>query len=194
MFENSTARNEHSASNYTRHDSERPREEQSSSAVSDKPTMNSNPKNNERPNEGPTRRENENNMEDFASVLETFEAEQIAEAPQNDDHIIKGTVINITSTHVVVDIGNKSDGMVPIAQATDREGKVKFQPGDSIDVVIDRGEREEGYVLLSHEKAARLKIWEDIEKAYNDKTNIKGYVAERVKGGLNIEIGGIARR
>ncbi|MCU1310852.1 MAG: ribosomal protein [Candidatus Angelobacter sp.] len=192
MFENSTARNEHTASNYTRHDSERTHEgEPTSSGVSDKPTMNSNPKSSERPNEGPTRRENENNMEDFASVLETFEAEQIAEAPQNDDHIIKGTVINITSTHVVVDIGNKSDGMVPIAQATDREGKVKFQPGDSIDVVIDRGEREEGYVLLSHEKAARLKIWEDIEKAFNDKTNIKGYVAERVKGGLNVEIGGI---
>ncbi|MCU1307812.1 MAG: hypothetical protein JWN45_2507, partial [Acidobacteriaceae bacterium] len=89
MFENSTARNEHSASNYTRHESERTREAQPvSSNASDKPNMNSNPKNNERPNEGPTRRENENNMEDFASVLETFEAEQIAEAPQNDDHII----------------------------------------------------------------------------------------------------------
>ncbi|HUS20049.1 MAG TPA: 30S ribosomal protein S1 [Terriglobales bacterium] len=157
--------------------------------------MHPNPKETERPNEGPTRRENEPNMsEDFASVLETFEAEQsaAAEAPQTDDHkVIKGTVISITPTHLSVDIGNKADGLVPIAQVTDREGKIKFQPGDPIEVVVERGEREEGYVLLSHEKAARSKVWDDIEKAFNEKTNIKGYVAERVKGGLNVEIGGV---
>ena len=151
-----------------------------------------NPTEAERPAEGPTRRENEPSMsEDFASVLDTFEAEQIAEAPPTDDHVIKGTVINLTATHVVVDIGNKSDGMVPIAQATGRDGKVKFQPGDSIDVMIDRGQREEGYLLLSHEKAARLKIWDDIEKAYNEKTNMKGFVTERVKGGLSVDVGGV---
>ena len=84
--------------------------------------------------EGRGRKENEHNMsEDFASVLETFEAEQSAEAaaakPADDhDHkVIKGTVINITPTHVVVDIGNKTDGMVPIAQATDRNGNVLLQ-------------------------------------------------------------------
>ena len=151
-----------------------------------------NPTEAERPAEGPTRRENEPSMsEDFASVLDTFEAEQIAEAPPTDDHVIKGTVINLTATHVVVDIGNKSDGMVPIAQATGRDGKVKFQPGDSIDVMIDRGQREEGYLLLSHEKAARLKIWDDIEKAYNEKSTMKGFVTERVKGGLSVDVGGV---
>ena len=112
--------------------------------------------------------------EDFASVLENFEAERIAEAaaqPADDNNVIKGTVINITPTNVVVDIGNKTDGMVPIAQATDHEGKVKFKAGDAIDVMIDRGEREEGYILLSHEKAQRLKVWDNIEKAFNEKTH-----------------------
>ena len=147
----------------------------------------------ERPAEGPTRKEKETKMsEDFASVLENFEAEQLAETPAHEDsHIIKGTVIEITATHVVVDIGNKSDGKVPIAQATDREGKVKFQPGDTIDVVKERGEREEGYLLLNHEKATRAKVWDDIEKAYNEKSSIKGFVAERVKGGLNVDLGGV---
>ncbi len=189
MFDDNTARTQEAASN------EAGPGQVEHPSPSAPPTMHSNPKENERPAEGPTRRENEPNMsEDFASVLETFGAEQsaAAEAPQTDDHkIIKGTVISITPTHLSVDIGNKADGLVPIAQVTDREGKIKFQPGDSIDVVMDRGEREEGYVLLSHEKAARVKVWDDIEKAFNEKTNIKGIVAERVKGGLNVEIGGI---
>jgi small subunit ribosomal protein S1 len=133
--------------------------------------------------------------EDFASVLESFEAEQAAQAeaqPQEEGGaVIKGTVIGFTPTHVMVDIGNKSDGMVPIAEAMDRDGKLKFQPGDTIDVVKDRGEREEGYLLLSHEKAARHRAWDDIEKAYNEKHNITGYITERVKGGVTVEIHGV---
>ena len=156
--------------------------------------MNPTPKESERPTAGPTRTEKDQPMnEDFASVLESFEAEQAAQAealPQ-DGEVLKGTVINITATHVVVDIGNKSDGMVPIAEATDREGKVKYQPGDVIDVVVNRSGGEEGYLTLSHEKALRLKAWDDIEKAYNEKSNIKGYVTERVKGGLTVEINGV---
>ncbi|HWK30856.1 MAG TPA: 30S ribosomal protein S1 [Terriglobales bacterium] len=132
--------------------------------------------------------------QDFASVLESFEAEQAeqaAQAPADGGEIIKGTVINLTPTHVVVDIGNKSDGMVPIAQVMDREGKPKVQPGDPLDVVIDRREHEEGYILLSHERAIRHKVWDEIEAAYNEKKNIKGYIAEKVKGGVNVDIHGI---
>jgi len=190
MLNDNTARTPEAASNQAGQGTA----ETSSASAS----MHANPKQNERPNEGPTRRENDQNMsEDFASVLETFEAEQsaaaAAETAQTDDHqhVIKGTVINITPTHVAVDIGNKADGMVPIAQVTDRDGNVKVKPGDTLEVVIERGEREEGYLLLSHEKAARHKVWDDIEKAYHEKTNIKGVVAERVKGGLNVEIHGI---
>jgi small subunit ribosomal protein S1 len=133
-------------------------------------------------------------QQDFASVLESFEAEQAAQAeqaPTDGAEVIKGTVINLTPTHVVVDIGNKKDGMVPVAQVLDREGKPKVQPGDAIDVVIDRHEHEEGYILLSHERAVRHKVWDDIEAAYNEKKNIKGYIAEKVKGGVNVDIHGI---
>src|SRR5207248_2547795 len=93
--------------------------------------------------------------------------------------------------YVVVDVGSKSEGMVPIAQVMGRDGQPRFKPGDSIDVVSDRGETEEGYALLSHEKAARVRVWEDIEKAYNDKSTIKGYVVDRVKGGLSVDVGGV---
>jgi len=130
---------------------------------------------------------------DFAAALESFEAEQSAAeaAAPADDHIQKGTVVKLTDKYVVVDVGSKSEGMVPIAQVMGRDGQPRFKPGDSIDVVSDRGETEEGYALLSHEKAARVRVWEDIEKAYNDKSTIKGYVVDRVKGGLSVDVGGV---
>ena len=130
---------------------------------------------------------------DFAAALESFEAEQSAAeaAAPAEEHIQKGTVVKLTDKYVVVDVGFKSEGMVPIAQVMGRDGQPRFKPGDSIDVVIDRGETEEGYVLLSHEKAARVRVWDDIEKAYNEKSTIKGYVVDRVKGGLSVDVGGV---
>jgi len=130
---------------------------------------------------------------DFAAALESFEAEQSAAeaAAPAEDHIQKGTVVKLTDKYVVVDVGFKSEGMVPIAQVIGRDGQSRFKPGDSIDVVIDRGETEEGYTLLSHEKAARVRVWDDIEKAYNDKSTIKGFVVDRVKGGLSVDVGGV---
>jgi len=125
-------------------------------------------------------------MEDFATALETFtaEAETVTES-----RIHKGTVLKITPSHVVVDIGSKSEGLVPVAEVQDAEGNARVQPGDEIDVIVQHGVTEEGYVALSYQKAQRIRVWDDIEKAYNDKTPIKGKVVERVKGGLSVDIG-----
>ncbi len=128
---------------------------------------------------------------DFASALQNFEAEQAAaeQAAPAEDNVLKGTVVKLTDKHVVVDVGFKSEGMVPIAQVLDRDGNPKLKPGDPIEVVVDRSESEEGYIGLSYEKAQRLRVWDDIERAYNEKTSMKGYVVERVKGGLSVDIG-----
>jgi small subunit ribosomal protein S1 len=130
---------------------------------------------------------------DFAAALESFEAEQSAAeaAAPAEENIQKGTVVKLTDKYVVVDVGFKSEGVVPLAQVIGRDGQPKVKPGDSIDVVIDRGSTEEGYVLLSHEKAQRVRVWDDIDKAYNDKALIKGYVVDRVKGGLSVDVGGV---
>jgi len=128
--------------------------------------------------------------DDFATVLENFTAEQAAEQATHEDRVIKGTVLKITPTHVVVDVGFKSEGLVPIAEVQDQAGNVKFEPGQEIDVMIEKGETEEGYTKLSHQKASRLRAWDEIEKAYNDKTPIKGIVVERIKGGLTVDIQG----
>jgi small subunit ribosomal protein S1 len=124
--------------------------------------------------------------EDFAAALETFTTE--SEEAVSEDNVLKGTVLKLTSTHVVVDIGAKSEGMLPLAEVLDHEGKPKFQPGDEIDVMRDKGEAEEGYINLSHQKAQRLRAWDEIEKAYNEKKPIKAQVVERIKGGLTVDI------
>ena len=126
--------------------------------------------------------------DDFASALESFTTE--TEEAEGDDRVIKGTVLKLTPTHVVVDIGAKSEGMLPLAEVMDHEGKAAFQPGDSIDVMREKGETEEGYINLSHQRAQRLRAWDEIEKAYNDKKPIQATVVERTKGGLTVDIMG----
>ncbi len=126
--------------------------------------------------------------DDFASALENFTTE--SEEAASDDNVIKGTVLKITATHVVVDIGAKSEGMLPLSEVLDHEGKSKFQPGDEIDVMRDKGETEEGYINLSHQKAQRLRAWDEIEKAHNEKRPIQATVIERIKGGLTVDIMG----
>jgi small subunit ribosomal protein S1 len=126
--------------------------------------------------------------DDFATALETFTPEP--EAASGEDHVLKGTVLKITPTHVVVDIGAKSEGMVPIAEVLDHEGKPKVQAGDAIDVMVEKGETEEGYTNLSHLKAQRLRAWDEIERAHNEKRPIRGVVVDRIKGGLTVDING----
>jgi len=129
--------------------------------------------------------------EDFSAALEAFEREQAAEAAAVEaygDKVVQGTVIKQTEKHLVVDVGLKSEGLVPLEQVTDHTGAVKFQPGEVIDVVIEREEPEGGY-LVSFEKAQRLRVWDTIEKHANDKTPILGTVVSRVKGGLTVDIG-----
>ena len=126
--------------------------------------------------------------DDFASALESFTTE--VEESTGDDHVIHGTVLKLTPTHVFVDIGAKSEGMLPIAEVTDHEGKPRFQPGDAIDVMREKGETEEGYINLSFQKAQRLRAWDEIEKAYSENQPIKATIIERTKGGVTVDIQG----
>jgi small subunit ribosomal protein S1 len=127
-------------------------------------------------------------VEDFASALENFTTE--SEEAVREDKVLKGTVLKLTPTHVVVDIGAKSEGMLPLSEVLDFEGKPRFQPGDEIDVMRDKGETEEGYINLSHQKAQKLRAWDEIEKAHHEKKPIRATVVERIKGGLTVDIMG----
>src|SRR5439155_18870519 len=100
-------------------------------------------------------------------------------APPSADEVLQGTVLGITAKDVIIDFGNKSEGIVPIEQSQSPSGEVTVKEGDVVDVMIDRSEQVEGYVLLSHVKAARLRIWDDLEKAENDQAVITGRVQGR---------------
>ena len=83
-----------------------------------------------------------------------------------EGEILQGTVLKVTSKDVIVDFGYKSEGLVPIEQFLSPSGEMHVKAGDVVDVMIDHGEQPEGYILLSHAQAARLRVWDNLEKAY----------------------------
>ena len=109
--------------------------------------------------------------------------------PPSDNHVLRGRVLKVTAKEVIVDFGSKSEGLVPLEQFQNAAGEVKVQPGDEIDVMLDHGEMIEGYVLLSHQKAARVRVWDDLEKAHAEQLVVSGRVLERIKGGLSVDVG-----
>ena len=102
--------------------------------------------------------------------------------------IVKGQVVTIEPNGVVVDIGYKSEGTVPIEEFSPKELK-SVKPGDVIEVFIEDREDAEGNIVLSKEKADRRKVWENIEEVYKKGTPISGKIIGKVKGGLNVDIG-----
>jgi len=111
-------------------------------------------------------------------------------APPGEGELLQGHVLKVTDKEVIVDFGYKSEGLVPIEQFPRVEGKVNLQRGDIIDVVVDRtGTDPEGYILLSHEKAIKLRAWETLERAQEENLLVSGRVLSRTKGGLIVDVG-----
>ena len=124
--------------------------------------------------------------QEYARLLDLYDSSfrNIAEG-----EVIKGTVLKVTSSEVVVDVGYKSEGMISLEEFRDEQGQVMVQAGDLVDVLLERTEDRDGYVVLSREKAEKMKIWDEVEKAYADRKVVIGRVIERIKGGLAVDIG-----
>jgi small subunit ribosomal protein S1 len=105
--------------------------------------------------------------------------------------VVKGRVVGITATHVMIDVGYKSEGQIPLQEFLDRDGKVQVKVGDDVDVFFDssEGEDENGDIILSRERAENIKIWEEIEKAYREGTGVEGVILSKVKGGFHVDVG-----
>jgi len=111
-------------------------------------------------------------------------------APPAEGEVIQGHVLKVTDKEVIVDFGSKSEGLVPIDQVRAPDGRITVQRGDAIDVMVDRGGGEiDGYVLLSHEKATRIRCWDTLEKAFRENLLVAGHVLGRIKGGLSVDVG-----
>jgi small subunit ribosomal protein S1 len=126
-------------------------------------------------------------VEDFAKLF----AESEARAGQIEEgKVIRGTVIQINKDYAVIDIGYKSEGQVPISEfaaAPGQEPAVKV--GDPVDVLVEARENDSGMVVLSKEKADKMRIWDEISAACERDELVEGMIVGRVKGGLSVDIG-----
>jgi small subunit ribosomal protein S1 len=124
--------------------------------------------------------------QEYARLLEAYDSSfrNIAEG-----EVVKGSVLRVTGSAVVVDVGFKSEGMIPLEEFIDEKGELLVQPGDVVDVLLERTEDRDGHVVLSREKAEKMKIWDEVERAFTDRKVVIGRVIERIKGGLAVDIG-----
>jgi small subunit ribosomal protein S1 len=103
--------------------------------------------------------------------------------------IVRGTVVKITETEVIVDVGLKSEAALLLSECQSEDGTLPFNAGDAIDVFIEQYDEMTGLLAISYQKAARRRVWDEIEAAFRDQRTLTGRVVERVKGGLGVDIG-----
>ncbi len=84
-----------------------------------------------------------------------------------EGEVVRGKVLRVLPGEVIVDVGYKSEGLIDIEEFTDPAGEVHVAVGDTVDVLLEKTENKEGYVVLSKEKAEKMKVWEEVERAYN---------------------------
>ena len=106
-----------------------------------------------------------------------------------EGEVVKGRIVSIDKEFVMVDIGYKSEGRIPIHEFVSPGGDVSAQPGESVDVLIEKRDDEEGDILLSKERAAKILVWDEISRIYREDGVIEGKIVGKVKGGLTVDIG-----
>ncbi len=132
------------------------------------------------------------NAEDFAGEKEesmNFKElyEQSLQSVQLGN-VLTGRIVQINADTVMVDVGWKTEGYIPSREISDENGNVLFNIGDEIEVLVDRRDQD-GNLVLSRDKAEKIKIWDDVKIACEQNAPVKGVVLERVKGGLSVDIG-----
>src|SRR6476661_7723436 len=124
--------------------------------------------------------------ESFAALFE----ESLKKEDIKEGAIVRGRVIQLAKDYVVVDIGYKSEGQVPLEEFQGADGQVSVKPGDEVEVFLESRENENGLCVLSKEKADKMKVWDEISEACERDELIEGTIAQRVKGGLSVTIKG----
>src|SRR6201989_2433700 len=127
--------------------------------------------------------------EDFAAMFEAQMKERGGDGVLKEGELVKGTVVQVTKDYAVVDIGYKSEGQIPISEFTNPRGEVTVKDGDPVEVLLESRENDTGMVVLSKEKADKMRIWDEISAACERDEIVKGTIVGRVKGGLSVDIG-----
>lgn len=124
---------------------------------------------------------------EMSSLLEGMDT--LAAAPLAPGEVVQGKVLKVADGEVIVDLGLKTEASAPFSEFLNSEGQVSVVPGDSVDIWIEQYDEVTGRVEISHQKAVRRRVWVDIERAFQEQTNITGRVIDRIKGGLTVDVG-----
>ena len=132
--------------------------------------------------------EKEENLssKDYENLLDKYQFNAKEIVPGK---IIKGKVIKVTPTHALIDIGFKSEGIIPIEDFADAQDITEIHAGDNVEAIVERSDLKEGYLVLSHKKAIALKALNNLEKACTYKTWIMGKITEKIKNGYIVNVG-----
>jgi small subunit ribosomal protein S1 len=128
--------------------------------------------------------------QDFGAMLDTYEKESAAATQEGE--IVRGIVVDVSDQNVLIDIGYKSEGVVPREEFLDRQGNVTVKRGDEVDVLIKSLENQDGYAVLSRADAMRVQSWERLRHAHQAHETITGRVVDRIKGGLKVDLNGVS--
>jgi len=124
--------------------------------------------------------------EDLESLMDLYE-ESFKKFAEGE--VVTGKIISIDKDYVLVDIGYKSEGQISVREFMDEEGNLAAKLDDAVEVMVEWWDDEEEVVVLSKEKAAKIKIWEEVKKAYEDGGTVEGVIVNRVKGGFSVDVG-----
>ena len=124
--------------------------------------------------------------QDYESLLDQYQFSAKEIVPGK---IIKGKVIKVTSNHVLVDIGFKSEGIIPKEDIIQSLDIPEIRPGDTIEATFERSNSKEGYVVLSHRKALAFKALNNLDRAFNTNSWVKGKIIEKIKNGYTVNVG-----
>jgi len=105
-----------------------------------------------------------------------------------EGEIVKSKVLRVTDSHVILDVGFKSEGAVPIEEFKDPQS---IQAGEEVDVLLERLEDDEGAVVLSKKKADFMRVWEKIRQAYENDEPVEGTLQKKIKGGVVVDLMGV---
>jgi small subunit ribosomal protein S1 len=130
-------------------------------------------------------REEKISSEDYEHLLDMY---QFSAKEITPGKIIKGKVIKVTPTGVLVDIGFKSEGMVPVEDFVDTELQ-NLRPGDEVEAILEKIDAKEGYLLLSKKRADRLRALDHLEKAFCSHGFINGKISEKIRNGYTVDVG-----
>jgi small subunit ribosomal protein S1 len=123
--------------------------------------------------------------EDYEQLLDQY---QFSAKEITPGKIIKGKVIKVTPTGVLVDIGFKSEGVVPVEDFVDTDLQ-KLRPGDEVEAILEKTDARDGYLLLSKKRADRLRALDHLEKAFYSHGFINGKISEKIRNGYTVDVG-----